>query len=237
MISDETINIISQLNTVATLLAFVIGGIWVIYKFHIFRIRKPKLNIEQYINFIKRTDSGYIVRVNISLTNIGDVILSNIDGHIVLNNLDNISKDTLRSEHWNANNIRIKSLYFDNFEYVPLHLEPGESETAHALLHLNVCPKKLEFYSLIENYRFRGLKNFFGIENKPYGWVNSTITNLLSMSKKEHNPKYTTRNPKPDETRQGYGRDRIGDKPDAQNQGEGRMRPQRSESQTGDSDE
>ena len=56
------------------------------------------------------------------------------------------------------------------------------------------------------------------------------------MSKKDNSKKAGNSNPKPDQTRQGRGRDRVGDKPNTNSQGGGRMRTKEKRSgQDGDS--
>ena len=197
-------------------MALIIGGIWAGYKFRKFRSTKPKLNIQHTLKLVKRTNYGCIFRINLTLANVGNIKIDIESGRIDLNNLDKVEKEYLKPSQWANKNIHIKTIEFSDFHYVPVHLEPGETETAYTLVHLDTCPTKIELYSNIENNETKP-------SNKSFGWNNSTIIDNSTMSKKID--KRTNESSKPDETRQGYGRDRQGDKPLPNNQGEGRRNP------------
>lgn len=189
----ETMKIISQMNQIGTLAALIVGSGWVLYKFFTFRWNKRRLNVSHRAQFIKKTGSKYIIRVDITLRNVGQVNISPIKGYIMLFNLDEIDRNKLTSKKWIENeNITIADIDVVNFEYVPEHLEPEESETAHKLLSIDTCPNKMELYSCIEKPQNRffkkgkrfcnHIKNLFRSKSKdltqPYGWNKSTVINL-----------------------------------------------------------
>ena len=180
--------VITQLNQIGTLIAFIIGGLWVAYKATTFRWYQQKVNVTHNCDFIKRAGKKYIIRLGIDLENVGRVKVSPIEGYIMLYNLDKVSIDTLSSKEWANNGVAIKDIDIQDFEYIPNHIEPGESETAHTLITLDCCPSKMEFYSHIENQSFwvrkkkfySKLKKLFNLpaDQNSYGWNKSTIINF-----------------------------------------------------------
>jgi len=183
-----SIDSIAQLNEIGTFIALIIGGLWVIYKFFTFRWHQQKINVSHNSNFIKKEDGKYIIRIGIDLENVGRVKVSPIKGYIILYNLDEVSIDKLSSKEWVNNGIAVKDIDIQDFEYVPNHIEPGESETAHTLITLDCCPSKMEFYSHIENQSFWVRKEKFynkikkllslSTDQNSYGWNKSSIINF-----------------------------------------------------------
>lgn len=170
-------------NTSIQVIAFFIGTAWAIFQFFKYRQHSPKLDVQHSIDIIKHEKEAVYLRIKITIKNVGQVLIKNVEGNSSICDFSNLSEDDIT--HLNQHRLPIKICLFDlkfsEFDYEPELIEPGEKDAITKVIIIENSPSVIELYSHIVNlyYKPRG-RLFKSNETSTIGWTNSTIHKIES---------------------------------------------------------
>lgn len=166
--------IINNIESLITIIAVIIGGLWAYLLFVKNREKYPKAIIHHEIQKVK-FENDVLVRLTIQIENIGKVILPIIYGEVWLQQLQPINESIkqaitdFQSQNnkadigWPIINKRVFR-YENNNDY---ELEPGEIDKFEFDFLIDKNVKTIQFYTHIQN-----------VDKSNKGWNYTSIHNL-----------------------------------------------------------
>jgi hypothetical protein len=170
--------IVDILQAIVTIIAIIAGGIWGYWLFVQNRQRYPRASIAHHITHRPIADDKLLLHITITVSNIGDILLSLAYLEIRIQQvlppptgvLDSISKGydpVLEGQteiDWPG--IHIRELRFEKAEY---EIEPGENHEFHHDFILNAEVQTIAVYSYLKNEKKR---------DREIGWDSTTVYDL-----------------------------------------------------------
>ncbi len=165
---------ISDIESIVTIIAIILGGIWAYLLFVKNREKYPKALINHEVQKVK-FENEVLVRLTIQIENIGKVILPVISGDVWLQQMQPVN-DSIKqaiADFQNQNNkadigwpiiAKRKFRYEKENDY---ELEPGEIDKFEFDFLIDKSVKTIQFYTHIEN-----------VEKSNKGWNYTSIHNL-----------------------------------------------------------
>jgi hypothetical protein len=181
--------ILNDIETLLTIGAILFGGFWTYFIFIKNRERFPRAKLDHSVSEI-RLDDKLILRLSLSIENIGKVILPVEAGEIWLQKIETSSSsidDFVNDENLTKSEIAWQSLEMRKIDN-KFELEPNEFDSFHFDFVIDNDIEIVQFYTHIENSKKKG----------NLGWNKTTIHYLKTMSDKPNaTPKPTYKPPKP----------------------------------------
>jgi hypothetical protein len=170
----------SALESVATIVALVIGGVWTFRLFVRNRVDKPRATPSHAISIVDLGPEGLLLHVSVQVQNGSAVMLRLTSGEIRLAPILPLPDDATplldefrASERTGATEINwpgCQRIVFD-WSKRPREVEPGESDTYHFDFVVSSGLKEFEVYSYFQNVAKIG---------RSIGWSTTTLHHVES---------------------------------------------------------
>jgi hypothetical protein len=151
------------LQSFATIIAMIIGGIWTYRKFIKQRLLYPRINLSMSIDFMSVSQTHNLIHVAIFHENKGDTLLQSQHAELRLRQVLplpsgiesdlNTGKDPVLNPATYIEWPMIQNRYWDFQKESPFEIEPGESDSLHADFFIEKHLKGIQFYYYISNIK------------------------------------------------------------------------------------
>lgn len=177
-IIETTKKYIEIVQSVITIVAFIIGGIWTYLLFIKKRLRFPRANVEHEISHFKLNSDFFLLHVKVKITNIGNVLLSLEKMEVRVQQVSPIHDDlsssiTINNKAKDRKTAEIMWPMLDErnslFESKLYEIEPGERDEFSFDFILQKKLKVIEVYSYFKNIKKK---------NRDLGWSCTSIHEL-----------------------------------------------------------
>jgi len=173
---------ITVVKDILTIIAIIVGAIWTYLLFIKKRQKYPRANISHNVKHVPLVDDQILLYVNVTLTNIGEVLLSLASADVRVNRVlplsDELSETIGRGEdpvkegeievEWPMIHDRPRKWKEGEFE-----IEPGESDHLHFEFLLESDIEVVVLYTYFINVKKR---------ERDIGWNLTTVYDLRSSS-------------------------------------------------------
>jgi hypothetical protein len=180
-------DILSMLESVFTIIAIIVGGVWTYQKFIIRRQKYPHANMLHEIKHLTINDNKLLLNVKVHIENIGEILLEMKSGFTAIYRILPISDDDMllietnkmeRSEK--GNEIEWPEIDCTEVKYAEgdLEIEPSENDEVCFDFILNSEDQAICIYSYFENIKKSKHEH-------EIGWHVTSIYDLRNLGKSE----------------------------------------------------
>ena len=181
---------LAEVESLCTILAILIGGWWSWRLYRQKRQRYPHVKISHEVFFLRLPDGRVALRLTVTVTNIGSVLIRLSEGRFWIQQLEPVTEGILAQIHSStfkaAGGLEIEwPLASDSRQLRgdPREIEPYESDSIHVDFILSADTATINAYSYLSNEK---KTQFFGIPTREIGWRTDTIHHVcLTMNHEE----------------------------------------------------
>ncbi|MFW5983396.1 MAG: hypothetical protein ACOCQ4_02760 [bacterium] len=175
---DNAKNIQALVATVAT----VVAGIWAYFGFIRKRLKYPKVNASVEIESIQLKSGHFLIRAQIKIENMGEIIIKSDNSELRLRQIKPISRKIFDDIENNRdpverNNSQIAWPCIVQRQWKFIEIEPKETDVLHADFFIKNEIETIELYFFMQNNKKR----------KGVGWTVTKIFNIPKEFEMENN--------------------------------------------------
>lgn len=175
-------SVLDTAQTIVTIAAMVVGGVWTYMLFVVRRQRHPRAELSHSVQTAEIAPGRRLVHVTVAVTNVGDVLVRLVSGCTRLQQVAPLSDDDLRSSieagrdpvPAGASEVEWPFLAERAYDWGggPVEIEPGESETIHCDFVVTSDLRVAEVYTHLDNESKKRRK---------LGWCQTSLVELGAL--------------------------------------------------------